>query len=64
MPLQVKAKTKPEDKHSADVNTLIYHNGKLYSGADDGKIIVNPSLAYIYYIIRLNPSSNRCGTRT
>lgn len=40
MPLQIKGQTKTEEQHSADVNTLLYHNNKLYSGADDGKIIV------------------------
>lgn len=28
------------DKHSSDINTLLFHKGKLYSGADDGKIKV------------------------
>ncbi|KRT80063.1 WD40 domain-containing protein [Oryctes borbonicus] len=40
MPVQVKARSNSGDQHSADVNTLVYNNGKLYSGADDGKIII------------------------
>jgi len=28
------------DRHSSDVNSLLFHQGKLYSGADDGKIKV------------------------
>lgn len=41
MTLNVKAKTKSGEHHGADVNTLVYHEGKLYSGADDGKIMVH-----------------------
>lgn len=41
MAFQVRTRADTADKHIADVNTLIYYKGKLYSGADDGKIIVN-----------------------
>lgn len=40
MPLQVRTRADDADKHANDVNALIYRNGKLYSGADDGKIKV------------------------
>lgn len=39
MPIEVKAKSSPEDKHDFDVNAVIFHKGFIYSGADDGKII-------------------------
>lgn len=32
---------KEADKHTADVVALIFHNGKLYSGGNDGKIKVS-----------------------
>ncbi|KRT80062.1 WD40 domain-containing protein [Oryctes borbonicus] len=40
MAFQVRTRADSADKHTADVNTLVYYKGKLYSGADDGKIIV------------------------
>lgn len=46
MPIQIKAKSNSNEHHSADINTLIYYNSKIYSGADDGKIIV-----YIFFIV-------------
>lgn len=49
MPLHIKSRSKTEDQHSADVNTLVYQNGKLYSGADDGKIIVNEAALYYFH---------------
>ncbi|XP_017771681.1 PREDICTED: F-box/WD repeat-containing protein pof11 [Nicrophorus vespilloides] len=39
MPLHVKKEIAECDRHSYDVATIIFHNGSLYSGADDGKII-------------------------
>lgn len=41
MPLHVSTRADDADKHSNDVNALVYVKGKLYSGADDGKIKVN-----------------------
>lgn len=41
MAFQVRTRADSGDKHVSDVNTLIYYKGKLYSGADDGKIIVS-----------------------
>ncbi|XP_973588.2 uncharacterized protein LOC662397 [Tribolium castaneum] len=38
MPLHVATRADDADKHEFDVNQLIYHKGKVYSGADDGKI--------------------------
>nr|XP_022906761.1 myosin heavy chain kinase C-like isoform X1 [Onthophagus taurus] len=38
MPLNIITKSSDDDKHSADINSLIHKNGKIYSGADDGKI--------------------------
>lgn len=38
MPLHVSTRADDIDKHSNDVNALVYAKGKLYSGADDGKI--------------------------
>lgn len=40
MPLHVSTRADDADKHANDVNALIYRQGKLYSGADDGKIKV------------------------
>lgn len=40
MPLQIRALASDADKHSYDVNSLLYHEGKLYSAADEGKIKV------------------------
>ncbi|XP_022904447.2 E3 ubiquitin-protein ligase TRAF7 [Onthophagus taurus] len=39
MSFQIRTRADSADKHTADVNTLIYYKGKLYSGADDGKIM-------------------------
>jgi len=40
MPFAVRTRADDCDKHASQVNTLIYHNNRLYSGADDGKIKV------------------------
>lgn len=40
MAFQVRTRADNVDKHTSDVNTLVYYKGKLYSGGDDGKIIV------------------------
>lgn len=40
MPLHVSTRADDVDKHVNDVNALVYAKGKLYSGADDGKIKV------------------------
>lgn len=47
MVLQVRTRADSADKHTADVNTLVYHKGRLYSGADDGKIIVKRLIVLI-----------------
>ncbi|KRT80061.1 WD40 domain-containing protein [Oryctes borbonicus] len=40
MAFHVRTRADAADKHISDVNALVYYKGKLYSGADDGKIIV------------------------
>lgn len=40
MPLRIDCKANDSDKHVFDINHLLFHKGKLYSGADDGKIKV------------------------
>lgn len=41
MPLHVSTRADDADKHASDVNALVYAKGRLYSGADDGKIKVD-----------------------
>ncbi|KAJ8952925.1 hypothetical protein NQ318_006542 [Aromia moschata] len=38
MPLRVGCRADDADKHEFDVNFLLYHKGKLYSAADDGRV--------------------------
>ncbi|KAJ8959946.1 hypothetical protein NQ317_002011 [Molorchus minor] len=38
MSLRISCRVDDADKHENDITSLIYKNGKLYSGADDGKI--------------------------
>lgn len=38
MPVKVNCRVDDADKHEFDVNCLLFHKGKLYSGSDDGKI--------------------------
>ncbi|XP_056638989.1 kinesin-related protein 8 [Diorhabda carinulata] len=38
MPVKVDCRVGDADKHEFDVNCLLFHQGKLYSGSDDGKI--------------------------
>jgi len=40
MPFAVRTRADVSDKHASDVNTLIYHKNRVYSGAADGKIKV------------------------
>lgn len=40
MTLRLLSKVDDRDKHDEDVNSLVFANGKLYSGANDGKIKV------------------------
>lgn len=40
MPLRIDCKADDSDKHEFDVNHILFHKGKLYSAADDGKIKV------------------------
>ncbi|KAF7268835.1 uncharacterized protein LOC143195514 [Rhynchophorus ferrugineus] len=40
MTLIVACRASDDDKHYKDVNTLMFHKGKLYSASDDGKIKV------------------------
>lgn len=40
MPFAVRTRADDADKHTSDVNSLIYYKDKLYSGGDDGKIKV------------------------
>ncbi|KAJ8952922.1 hypothetical protein NQ318_006539 [Aromia moschata] len=40
MPLRIGCRVDDDDKHQNDVNCLIYKKGKLYSGGDEGKIMV------------------------
>ncbi|XP_018332230.1 type II inositol polyphosphate 5-phosphatase 14-like [Agrilus planipennis] len=40
MPFAVRTRADDGDKHTSDVNALIFANNKLYSGANDGKIKV------------------------
>lgn len=44
MPFQIRTRADDGDKHIYDVNCMIYHKGKLYSGADDGKIKVRRNI--------------------
>lgn len=44
MPLKVLTRADDSEKHEWDINCLLYTSGKLYSGADDGKIKVKPLL--------------------
>lgn len=50
MPLGVTSRVDDANKHNGDVNALVYSKGKLYSGADDGKIKV-PIFLYVYSVI-------------
>ncbi|CAG9840196.1 unnamed protein product [Diabrotica balteata] len=38
MPLRIDSRADDVDKHEHDINCLLFHDGKLYSGADDGTI--------------------------
>lgn len=40
MSLRIDCRADDPDKHEFDVNHLLFHKGKLYSAADDGKIKV------------------------
>lgn len=40
MPFQVRTRADDADKHTFDVNSMVYRKGKLYSGGDDGQIKV------------------------
>ncbi|XP_030755745.1 uncharacterized protein LOC115882061 [Sitophilus oryzae] len=40
MPLEITCRASDNDKHEWDVTYLLYHGGKLYSAADDGKIMI------------------------
>lgn len=65
MVLKVTQKVSEADKHSADVTILFSRNGKLYSGANDGKIKVkNKTLLilkfYFIYLLSACLSSSEC----
>ncbi|KAK4883025.1 hypothetical protein RN001_006344 [Aquatica leii] len=38
MPLTIKSRVNDNDRHEYDITCLIFHNNKLYSSSDDGKI--------------------------
>lgn len=40
MTLRLLSKVDDRDKHNEDINSMVFVNGKLYSGANDGKIKV------------------------
>lgn len=40
MPLTIKATAADDVKHSDDLECLLFYDGKLYSGANDGKVKV------------------------
>jgi hypothetical protein len=40
MPLHVACKADDSNKHEYDVNQIIFHKGKLFTAADDGKVKV------------------------
>lgn len=40
MSLQIYTRVDDENKHTEDINTLVFAKGILYSGGDDGKIKV------------------------
>lgn len=40
MPFRISSRVDDANKHENDVSALVYTKGKLYSGADDGKIKV------------------------
>ncbi|CAH1155204.1 unnamed protein product [Phaedon cochleariae] len=60
MPLRIGCRADDIDKHEFDVNSLLFHNGKLYSAADDGKIKMwTPDLTKITEV-QSNPCSVYC----
>lgn len=38
--LKITCKNAEENRHQADIQSLCFHNGQLFSGAEDGKIKV------------------------
>ncbi|RZC32155.1 hypothetical protein BDFB_008895 [Asbolus verrucosus] len=62
MPLHVTCRADDSDKHEFDVNNLIFHKGKLYSAADDGKIKTwTPDLKLLQEV-QAHPCSVYCVT--
>ncbi|XP_068908957.1 myosin heavy chain kinase D [Tenebrio molitor] len=48
MPLHVACKADDSNKHEYDVNQIIFHKGKLFTAADDGKVKVwTPDLKFL-----------------
>lgn len=46
MPLKVVDGTEDSVKHALDITALVFHNNKLYSASDDGKIKVRRSFGF------------------
>ncbi|CAH1108344.1 unnamed protein product [Psylliodes chrysocephalus] len=60
MPIKVDCRADDGDKHQFDINFLLYHKGKLYSAADDGKVMVwGPDLKKLAEV-QSNPCSVFC----
>lgn len=59
MSLKVTASASEAERHLRDIVTLAFHNGKLYTGADDGKIKVKINKIYISSIYRYFVSLSR-----
>lgn len=56
MPLKVLTRADDSEKHEWDINCLLFHNGKLYSGADDGKIKVKTNVLHLKKRSKTNTS--------